>query len=202
MDLFRTRRERDLWLAVVGVLLLIYSTLSLVRPFTEWLRDQGGLIPALILLFGGVVGWGLRGLWRRRPGRLESLTLVGIGVAYGLLFFALKTPEEAMHFVEYGVVAVLTYEALAERNRDRLREALEGELGVEGRSAWPVRWPALGALLVTGAAGWLDEGIQHLLPSRYYDLRDVFFNAAAGFLAVAAVAGREWARHRDGRWGR
>lgn len=194
MDLFLTSRERKLWLTVAGVLLLIYSTLSVVRPITEWLRDWGGLLPTLVLLFVGLAGWGLRGLRRRWPGRLESAVLVGIGVAYGLLFLALRTPEEAMHFVEYGLVAVLVYEALAERRRARPEDG-----GVPGDSAWPVRWPALGALLVTGAAGWLDEGIQHLLPSRYYDLRDVFFNAAAAALAVAAVAGREWARHRDGR---
>lgn len=197
MDLFRTRRERNLWLAVAGILLLIYSTLSLVRPLTEWLRDWGGLIPGLILLFGGLAAWGLRGLRRRRPGRLESAVLVGIGVAYGLLFFALRTPEEAMHFVQYGLVAVLVYEALAERKKARPAEA-----EVAGKAGWLVRWPALGALALTGAAGWLDEGIQHLLPSRYYDLRDVFFNAAAALLAVAAVAGRKWARRKDERRGR
>lgn len=194
MKLFRTPRERNLWLEVAGVLLLIYSTLSVVRPFSEWLRDWGGLIPALILLFGGVAGWGLRGLRRRWPGRLESAVLVGVAVAYGILFFALRTPEEAMHFVEYGLVAVLVYEALAERRRAR-----PGDPEDSGDSAWLVRWPALGALALTGAAGWLDEGIQHLLPTRYYDLRDVFFNAAAAALAVAAVAGREWARRRDAR---
>ena len=192
MEYFRTPRERNLWLAVAGVLVLIYSTLSVVRPFTEWLRDWGGLIPGLILLCGGLVGWGLRGLRRRRPGRLESTILVGIAVAYGLLFFALRTPEELMHFVQYGLVAVLVYEALAERKRAR-----PGTGEVRGWATWPVRWPALGALVATGAAGWLDEGIQHLLPSRYYDLRDVFFNTAAAALAVAAVGGREWARRRD-----
>jgi VanZ family protein len=54
--------------------------------------------------------------------------------------------------------------------------------------------PAVAAILLTVAAGWIDEGIQHLLPSRYYDLRDVGFNAAAGALAVAGMAVRSWAR--------
>jgi hypothetical protein len=36
------------------------------------------------------------------------------------------------------------------------------------------------------AAGWIDELIQGLLPTRYYDLRDVAFNAAAGLLALLA----------------
>jgi len=51
--------------------------------------------------------------------------------------------------------------------------------------------------VLTVAAGWFDEGIQYLLPERYYDLRDVAFNAAAGALAVIALAGRERARSRD-----
>jgi VanZ family protein len=42
------------------------------------------------------------------------------------------------------------------------------------------------ALVFVAAAGWIDEGIQALLPSRYYDLRDVAFNAAAGALALLA----------------
>ena len=42
--------------------------------------------------------------------------------------------------------------------------------------------------LFVAAAGWIDEGIQALLPSRFYDLRDVAFNAAAGLMALGAIA--------------
>lgn len=189
MALFRSSRERNLWLAASSLLILIYSTLSVVRPLTEALRDASLLIPALILVFGVCVAWGLRGLRRRRPGRLETATLLGIALTYGLLFLLLHTPEEAMHFVEYGAVAVLFYQALAERHRSAT---------IYGAQPWlPIRVPTVGALLLTVAAGWLDEGIQHLLPERYYDLRDVALNAAAGALALIAVAGRERARLRD-----
>lgn len=189
MTRFCTSRERNLWLAAAGLLVLIYSTLSVVRPITEALRDASLLIPALILVFGTCVAWGLRGLRRRRPGRIETATLAGIALTYGLLLLWLRTPEEAMHFVEYGAVAVLFYEALAERRRSATRT---------GTTPWlPVRIPAAGALVLTIAAGWLDEGIQYLLPERYYDLRDVALNAAAGALALVAVAGRERAKRRD-----
>ena len=36
--------------------------------------------------------------------------------------------------------------------------------------------------------GWLDEGVQGLLPNRMYDLRDVAFNALAAALALGAAA--------------
>ena len=66
MALFRTSRERNLWLAAAGLVLLIYSTLSVVKPVTKFLRDVSLLIPALVLVLAGCVGWALRGLHRQR----------------------------------------------------------------------------------------------------------------------------------------
>ena len=48
--------------------------------------------------------------------------------------------------------------------------------------------------------GWLDEGIQALLPNRVYDLRDVFFNSVAAGLVIGARWGldqvRRWTQGR------
>ncbi|NNE43630.1 MAG: VanZ family protein, partial [Gemmatimonadetes bacterium] len=53
--------------------------------------------------------------------------------------------------------------------------------------------------LVAGL-GWIDEGIQALLPGRVYDIRDVGFNALAGLMAVggsvAMIRARRWAQRR------
>ena len=57
--------------------------------------------------------------------------------------------------------------------------------------------PALVAVLLTAAFGWIDEGIQALLPSRVYDLRDVAFNAIAGLMTVTAMVALTWAEQRD-----
>jgi len=51
---------------------------------------------------------------------------------------------------------------------------------------------------VTAILGWLDEGIQAILPNRVYDVRDVGFNALAGLMAIAASLGLAWARRRRG----
>jgi hypothetical protein len=42
--------------------------------------------------------------------------------------------------------------------------------------------------VLTATAGWLDEGIQYLLPNRWYDLADVALNAASGALGAGLVA--------------
>ena len=65
---------------------------------------------------------------------------------------------------------VKTYEPLLERAR-------------QGR---PVSKPALLTVGSTALIGLCDEGIQAVLPNRFFDWNDVFFNALAGFMVIAA----------------
>ena len=178
-------RETRLWIAAGALLLFTYSTLYVARFATEWLRERNLLRAALVLVFAVVLGAVLRFVVRQRPGRWEWTVLLGVALVYGLLFRYLQRAEEAMHFVQYGLLGALIYAALVERRRG---------LGAGGVLR---RFPALSAVVLTVLFGWLDEGIQYFLPNRYYDLRDVAFNAAAGLLAVLAMTGREWARRRD-----
>jgi VanZ family protein len=76
----------------------------------------------------------------------------------------MESPEEKFHFIEYGLVAVLWFLSLP--------------------PAWSTPKRTATAALATLASGWLDEGMQALIPSRYYDLRDVAFNASAGLMAL------------------
>jgi VanZ family protein len=191
--LFTSPREKRLW-SLAGLLVAAtWSTLSVTRPVTEYLRDHNLL---RIVLAAGVAGLLAGLLWmhgRRWPRRREWGVLGALALAYGLLFQVLTGPEEAMHFVQYGLLGGLVYNALGERRGNAL---------AAGRTpALPVRQAAVSAVLLTLAAGWLDEGIQYLLPNRTYDLRDVAFNAVAGLLAVAAVAAWRWARPRPSRSG-
>lgn len=179
-------RETRLWIAAVVLVVCTYSTLYVARFATEWLRERNLLYVALGVVFLSVVGGALFFVLRARPGIREWLVLAGVAAVYGVLFRFLRTAEEAMHFVQYGLVGALIYAALLER-RERL-----GPGGILRRV------PAVSAVVLTLGLGWLDEGIQYVLPNRYYDLRDVAFNAAAGVLAVSAMAGRQWARSSDG----
>jgi len=49
-----------------------------------------------------------------------------------------------------------------------------------------VRYPTALTMLATAVLGLVDESIQILLPDRFFDIRDVFFNAVAEFMVVAA----------------
>ena len=156
--------------ALATLLLCIYATLGVVRVLTNALRDAGLLRvtvgAAFVLAAVGVVGLVLRTPALRRP--RTALVLLGAAGAYALVIWPMNSPEEKLHFIEYGTVAVLAWFSMPE--------------SVQGLRRFGA------AALFTLAAGWLDEGIQALLPSRYYDLRDVAFNATAGVMALTLLA--------------
>jgi VanZ family protein len=182
MGLFVSRRERRMWLSAACLLLLIYSTLNSARQIVDWLRERNmlRLTVALVLLIIAVIL--VRNLLRRRPGRAEVGVALAFFGAYAVMLVVMGRAEERLHLVQYGLVAAFIYRALMERRE---------------HDAGPAISPAVGAIVLTAAFGWLDEGIQALLPSRVYDLRDVAFNAVAGLLAVSAMVTLSWAARRD-----
>ena len=189
---FRSEREKRLWLAAGLCLVLIYSSLSVARPAAEFLRERNLLRLAVALAFlsaGGLVLWRL--LSTRVNWRVLG-TVGAIGVGYlGLLMTIPMMPEERLHFLEYGVVAALIYLALQER---RVRFAAATTDANDLLVRLP---PFVTAVFVTGLVGWIDEGIQALLPNRYYDIRDVAFNAAAALFCLVSVKLVEWARRHE-----
>ena len=190
MPSFSSDRERRLWIWTGVVVVAIYSTLGLARQLADLLgSDFFGVwlfLAGCILVLLTAVTQGLR----VRPSGIEIAVGLGVAAAYLLVFVRMAIPTERSHLVEYGVVAVLAYEALRER-------------AGQGRRV-PV--PALLAILLTSLIGTLDEGIQWLLPSRTLDPVDILFNVLAAVMAVTASAAlgaaRRWALarlHRSGR---
>ncbi len=191
---FTSPREKRLWLLAGSWLALVYASLDFVRAPATFLRGQNLLrltvAVALLSSAAAVVVF----LARRRPGRREWLALAAIGFVYLVVVaYATERHEERIHFLEYGIFGGLVYAALLER-----RDKLASRGGPDSRSGPPGRWPAPTAVLVNGVAGWGDEGIQALLPSRVYELRDVALNFGGGVLVVASMALLAWARRRDG----
>lgn len=181
MPLFTSQRERRLWLLALAVIVAIYSTLGLAGTLVQELRQHDLLevsfIAGFLLAIVAIVGSALK----RRPGRHEIWVTIGVVAVYGMILVRMGVdPVERTHLFEFGIVAVLIYEALIERRRSR-----------------PVPAPAVLAVLVTTVLGWIDEGIQAFLPSRVYDLRDVGTNALAALMAVSASLAIGWARRRN-----
>jgi hypothetical protein len=180
MSLFSSDRERRLWVWALLTVVAIYSTLGLQGKLAASLRDLDMLVNSyilfLILLIFAILGSGLK----RQIGRYEIWVTLGIIAVYGMLMVRLfLSPEERTHLFEYGLVGVLIFQALAERKR-------------HARQNWA---PAVIAIVVTALLGWLDEGIQVILPNRVFDIRDVGFNALAGLMAILASLLLAWAKN-------
>ncbi len=170
MSLFTSGRERRLWLWTLAVMVAIYSTLGPARTLVDALRERNLLRLSFALVLIAVVGV-IAAQWvRRRPGWREIGVALGVALAYLMVWIRLGSWEERTHLIEYGIVAALIHQALLERMHN-------------GRS---VPMPAALTVTLTALLGLGDEGIQAILPSRVFDFRDVFFNALAGFMVVAA----------------
>lgn len=180
-------RERQLWLSAAGWLLLIYSTLYIVRAPVEFLRERNLLRASVAAVFLLTAATLLFLLLSRRPRKSELAVFAIFGVLYAAGFASLARAEERLHLIEYGVLAVLLLAALEAR-----RMRLEAQ-GRAVRSGW---WIPLQAVLLTSAAGWGDELIQGVLPNRVYELRDVGINVLSAVLAVAAAVAWQRARGR------
>ena len=171
------RRQRHLWIGSALYLAAIYASLPYIRQLTDPLRDAGWLRFTVVSLFALAALVAALYLHRRWPGWRRASWMIPILALYGWVLRQTYQPEEQLHLIEYGLLGLLIHTACRARRRTRL---------AAGRPLDPLsRWPALGAIFLTTLAGWGDEAIQHWLPERHYDLRDVAFNAAAAALAIA-----------------
>ena len=173
-------RERRLWTWTLIVVGILYSTLGVTPQVASSLLSRNlnaALFPVGMMLVGATII--SRGLKIRLSGANLGI-VVGVAATYVLVFVRFTSTEERSHLIEYGVVAAFIHEALAER-------------ASQGR---PVPfYPAL-AVLATALIGVVDEFIQRFIPNRVFDPQDIFFNAMAGAITVAAIAALDWAQKR------
>lgn len=167
-----TPGRRSIWFAwaAAGYLVLIYSTLGAMRNIQLAFQKTTGalsssIINAAIIFCGGMLLWGRRGILRTQRRWMWAL-LVGAG------YFAasrwLPVPEEKFHLVQYGILSFLVTQSLRGRSPSfRARHAL--------------------SFLIVCFAGTVDEVIQHYLPARVGDFRDVVINIVSAGLAQSAL---------------
>ncbi len=168
--LFTSIRERRLWTSTAVVILAIWSTLGPARVIASSLRERGLLGISIVLFLLAILGFLGYSWMKKRPDWREAGMVVGVIIAYLMVGVRIESWEERTHLIEYGIVAALIHEALLERVKN-------GKV---------IRRTALIAIISTTCLGLIDETIQAFIPSRVFDFRDVFFNAFAGFMIIAA----------------
>ena len=180
---FRSSRERRLWMWTAAIVLAIFVSLGLARTLAATLRAQGLLSVTFVICFAMVITTAVVLGLRRRPRGLEIAVGIGVLAAYLLVFVRMAIPEERTHLIEYGILALFIHEALKERRDQGGRVPAPGWL----------------AVLLAATIGVLDELVQAVLPNRVFDVRDIGFNCLAAGMAVGASCALSWARNQAGR---
>ena len=161
------------WLVVVLWITVIYTTIPVVRRLREafvarWpaeLIGYGVMVVVVVVTIAAIFG-----LRHRHPRLDPADALWLLGVAATTLLWTrhlMGQPEEAVHFLEYGVLGVLLYRAL--------------------RTGIPDATVFVAAALVGIFVGTVDEIIQWLVPDRYWDYRDILLNGGASVLVQTAI---------------
>jgi hypothetical protein len=178
MTAFTSPRERRLWSWALAVLIAILAGAVFAGSLVDAIGSTAvlGIAFATGLLLALVAGLGIA-LDHRASAKLW--VGLAIGAAYLMIGVRAGVPAlERTHLFEYGLLAVLLYEAMIER----------------GANGAGVRFPGALVIVLTAGLGWVDEAIQALVPGRVYDLRDVAVNAIAAVVAVTAVAALRWSQ--------
>ena len=162
------------WLYVGLWTLFIYMGIPLARAVQAYVDRQWGrqaFMWMVLFAIGAALVWAVLYL-RRRAETLRAGNMVWL-IAAAALFVAwtwqLRTnPEEALHFIQYGVLSVLIYRALLHRLRDFSIYAA--------------------AALIAGLLGTVDEIIQWITPRRFFDFRDIGLNFGSAVLVQVGVS--------------
>lgn len=161
--------QKQRW-AVFGVYVaIVLCTVPFTRGITLALRNTD-LLGATVtgsyaLAVAGVVYYVLFN--RRLADWIAFVVVAALLCVVTVLLLGLAIPEERVHFLQYGLMALLARQACAGPD-GRVR------IGVSIGLAW----------LLTSAIGLLDECLQGLVPSRVFDWRDVGMNAGAAVTAL------------------
>ncbi len=166
-------REPLAWAAVGVWVGVIYLTIPLARTIQRVVQAHASrnlFLWATLLAFGLVAAAAVRarlhGHWQATMGQWAALGAV-LGLFSGLAWSLRANPEEALHFVQYGLLGLLLFRALAHRLAD------------------PSIY--LAGTLIGAMFGICDELIQWLVPNRFFDYRDIGINTLAGLLTQAGL---------------
>jgi hypothetical protein len=172
----KSRNQLAAWAWVALCSLAILSIVPLARAIQNFVSFRWGRTAFGFAVLAGVAAAFLGGVYllffklkiRSLPSYLWLAAVLGLYIYFTLKLW--RAPEEAVHFLEYGVLGFLLFRALSITVRDK--------------SIYVT------AFLAGSLVGTVDEILQWLMPGRYWDFRDVGLNAlAAGLIQVALWKG-------------
>jgi hypothetical protein len=162
------------WLYVVAWTLIILMAIPLARAIQQFVYQQWNrelFTYAVVAVMAIALAAAAIYIRRLRPvPRSDYVWLIAIaGIFLGYTFvLGRRSPEEAIHFVQYGVLGVLVYRALTHRLQDT--------------SIY------FAAAITCGIIGSIDEFIQWLTPRRVWGLSDIWLNFFSATLVQIAIA--------------
>jgi VanZ family protein len=170
----KTKRSAYLaWLGVILCSLAIFSTVPIARSVqryvsNRWGRQLFGYFVLIVLAIGciSLLYYLLFKLRIRSFSKYAWLILITCLYVYFTLQLWQKA-EEAIHFLEYGLLSLFVFRALSFHIRDR--------------SIY------FTAALICLLIGTFDEIIQWMVPERFWDFRDVWLNGLSGGLFQLAI---------------
>ncbi len=161
-------KEWTSWLWVVLWYVFILAAIPLARTIQIYVSAHWGsdtFTYAVITIIASALVFVIAYLMRLKTASKRHYLWLAITAAI-FIAYTLKlrqNPEEAVHFIQYGILGVLIFRALSHRIRDV--------------SIY------LSAAIIGTLFGTVDEALQWLTPERYWAYSDIWLN----FLAVALV---------------
>ena len=158
---------------MVAVAVSILAFAAVARPIQKYLRtileSEGMMLFVLaVFLAGGILFIYISRFWKLP---LKNIVFTMIIFLAGLIYsFSLHLPEERIHLVQFGLLGLLACPSW------------------RGRSAGRWRW-IWRPLLFVSLVGAADEVWQGILPDRFFDLRDILFNALGGAWGILLYLG-------------
>lgn len=157
------------WGIVIFYTCLIYITLPVMPGlWYKFVQRAGNFADYLAAVTLAVFGLAIIFyLFVKEKGIRNFVWLGVLALAYAFGLSRLKLSIERIHFVEYGLLSIFVFRALRHH--------------LKNKSAYV--WSGIAVFCF----GFLDEGIQYMLPTRVYDTRDVIVNGIAGILGLLLI---------------
>lgn len=154
-------------LATAIYIILIFLFTSFARKICVGLKNMNILGPVVSIIFA--ISFIISCYYLFFKVKLKNvLSYVGLALVIAILayiFKGIEYPEEKIHFLEFGMLAILFKLSMSDKQSVFKQYLL--------------------TFIFTSFVGVMDEVFQFFLPTRVFDYRDISFNVLAGLMALS-----------------